>query len=116
DPRARRAGECHPPGRRAAPTLDAARVPLWRLAGQDAPKRLLVEDPNAELLGLLELRAGLLPGDEEVRLAADRPAGLATGGPNRFLGFLAREPLERAGHDDGLAGERPVSGRGRTDG
>ena len=61
---------------------------------------------HAELLGLRQLGAGVLAGDQVVGLARHRSAGLATGGPDRLLGLLAVKPVERAGHDERLAGQR----------
>ena len=62
---------------------------------------------DAELLGLRQLRAGALAGDDVVGLLRDRAGGLAAGGADRLLRLLAAEALERAGHDERLAVERP---------
>ena len=59
------------------------------LAGQHAAEARLVEDRDAELLRLGQLRAGALAGDEVVGLLRDRPGRLAAGGPDRLLRLLA---------------------------
>src|SRR5262245_34648592 len=90
------------------------RTPLWLLAGQQSTEPVLVEDGDAELLGLGELGAGRLAGDQVVGLLGHRAGRLATARPDRFLRLLAAEAGQRAGHDDALALER-ATGRRRRD-
>ena len=59
------------------------------LAGEQPAEPVLVEDRDAELLGLGQLRAGALAGDDVVGLLRDRTAGLAAGRADRLLGLLA---------------------------
>ena len=79
--------------------------PILVLAGEQPAEPCLVQDRDAQLLGLGELGTGRFAGHDVVRLLRHGPGGLAAGGPDRVLGLLAREPLERAGHHDRLAGQ-----------
>ena len=63
----------------------ATSAPSGVLAGQQPPEPVLVEDRDAELLRLRQLRAGALAGDEVVGLLRDRARGLAAGGADRLL-------------------------------
>ena len=66
----------------------------------------LVEDRDALLLGLVELGAGLLAGDQRRRLGGDAAADLGAERLEALLGLIAREGLERAGDDEREAGQR----------
>ena len=73
-------------------SLSSARNPASSRTGTPSSWALASFEPAA------------LAGDQVVRLLRHRAAGLAAGRPDRLLGLLAAEALERAGDDDGLAG------------
>src|SRR5262245_17630382 len=68
-----------------------------------------VEDRDTELLRLGELAPGLGSRDHVARLLRHRPDDLAAGVLDAALRLLAREVRERAGEDEGLAGERALA-------
>ena len=62
--------------------------------------------PRSVALASFEPAPG--PGDEVVASSSRPSPPACRPRPGRLLGLLAAEPLERPGHDDGLARERPV--------
>src|SRR5262249_29387132 len=75
---------------------------------QQLLERGFVENGDTELLGLGQLRARALAGDDIARLLRDAAGDLAA--PRRDLRgrFVARAVFERAGEHERLAGERRV--------
>src|SRR3990170_8683458 len=69
----------------------------------------LVEDLDAERLGLFALAATTLAGDDERRLLADRARDLAAEAFDQRLHLVARPALQRAGDDDAQALERAAA-------
>ena len=85
---------CSPPEPRTLPaprTSRRARSGGGALPSQDREEGLLVDHGHAERSGLLQLRAGVDPGDDEGGRLAHRPGHLAAGGDDRALGVVARE-------------------------
>src|SRR5258708_107270 len=64
---------------------------------------------DAVLLGLCEFRAGAGTGDHVIRLLRHRARSLGAEPLGHGLGLVARHLLQRAGEDDGLAGDRRVA-------
>src|SRR5580704_7596513 len=64
-----------------------------------------VEDGHVELAGFVELGAGLFAGDEVVGFLRDGAGDFSAGGFDAGLGVVAGERGERAGEDEGEAGE-----------
>jgi hypothetical protein len=58
---------------------DPLRLPYWRSGADQSAKLLLAEDRDSELLGLLELGAGALAGDDVIDALGDRGGGAASG-------------------------------------
>src|SRR5918997_5597111 len=67
----------------------------------------LVEHLGAEILGLGELRAGTLAGDDVVGLLRDRAGDLAAGAADQLRRLLAAQVGQGPGDHQGLAVERP---------
>ena len=65
-----------------------------------------VENFDAELLGFSEFGAGFGAGNDEFGFFADGAGGFTAEGFDEVLDFLSAVVLQRAGDDDGLAGER----------
>ena len=76
-----------------------------------APAAGLVEHRDAEPLGLLELRARRLAGDDVVGLLRHRRGHAAAGGEDPLGRLLARELRQRAGEHERLAGQRALARR-----
>ena len=72
-----------------------------RSVREQALEARLVEDREAELLGLVGLGAGVVADHDVVGLLGDRPGRLAAAHDDRLLDGVARVGLERAGHHDG---------------
>src|ERR1019366_10268849 len=66
----------------------------------------LVDDRDAERLGLRELGAGFGAGDDVVGLLRHRARDLAALRLDHLLRVFARQRWQGAGEDEGLAGER----------
>src|SRR5215211_1109569 len=69
----------------------------------------LVDYLNAQLVRLVELAAGFIAGQDVVGLFADAATGAPAVLLDDLLNRLAGVILERAGDDDGFAGERQRS-------
>src|SRR5438128_10349672 len=93
------------PDRRASRERPPSPVRAARL--QQPQEGSLVEHGDAELVRLVELgRARPLTGHDVVGLLGHAARGLAAALLDGLLRALARQRLERAGHDHRLAGER----------
>src|ERR1035441_5332783 len=71
------------------------------------PQQLrLVDDLHAELLRLVQLGTGFRAGDDVIDFLADAAADFAARCLDLRRGLLALEARQRAGQDEGLAGQR----------
>ena len=77
-----------------------------RLPANSASSPASSSTANAERLRLGELASRLAAGDDVVGLLRHRSRDLAAERLDHLLGVLARERRQRAGEDEGLAGER----------
>ncbi len=69
------------------------------------------QDRDSEGVGLVQLAAGALTGQQVVRLLRHRPRDLSAVLLNERGGFAPLIGRERAGQDEGLAGKPVVHGR-----
>src|SRR5699024_12777605 len=67
---------------------------------QQGSEPILVEHRHTQRLGLVELRSGVVTGDDIVGLLRHRARGLATGRQDRFLDSVAGERRQRTGGHD----------------
>src|SRR4029077_17308592 len=74
-------------------------------AAKTRAELLLVDDLDAELLGLRGLGAGVGPDHDEIRLLRDARGDPGAGGLRRLDRLLARHALQSTGEDDARAGE-----------
>src|SRR5699024_11135788 len=77
----------------------------WSLA-QQLVETGLVEHRNTQLLGLRELRAGLGPSDQIVRILGHAAGGLSAAGLDGLLRAAAVEVLQRARDNDAQPGQQ----------
>src|SRR6185312_10256269 len=81
---------------------------LFLLFAQELQEPLLVEDLHVQLAGLVELGAGVLARDHEVRLLRHRSRDLAAAGFDALLGVVAGHRREGSGEDHDFTREGPV--------
>src|SRR5204862_2012349 len=86
----------------------------WRIGASLAREELaqpgLVEHLGAEFLGLGELRAGAVAGDDVVGALGDRAGHLPPRAPDHRRRLLARHVRKRPGEDERSPLERPALG------
>jgi len=70
---------------------------------------MLVEDADAQVVRLLELRARLGASDDEISLAADRAGHAAADGHDCALGVAAAHAVECAGQHEALVAQRAAA-------
>ena len=95
-----RSARCGPVAGRATPAV--------HLPARSRRKPSSSSTGTPRSVAFCELRAGARSGHEVVGLLRHGARRLAARRPHGVLGLLAAERLERPGHDDGLARERPV--------
>src|SRR5688572_24172858 len=97
-----------PPGVESRSRTSAVRRsgPRSGRPGQKLLEFHLVDDPDADLLRLAELRAGLRADDEQSRLLRDRIGDRRARGSRRIAGLVTGHAGERPGYHDGLAVQR----------
>src|SRR3954453_4186434 len=91
-----------------SPTCPPSVVLLDLTVLEQRAKPVLIEEGHAELLGLRELRAGILAHDDVARLLRHAAGDLGAPGHDLRLGLLTREPLHATREHERHSSQRGV--------